>query len=71
MAAGLKVLPLGGYRDVEAKPWVPLGNTGVIRGSERNAQVVADSPLDVLRDCRIITYPFRLVLLHANCVKSR
>lgn len=48
MAAGLKVLPLGGYRDAEAKPWVPLGNTGVIRGSERDAQVVADSPLNVL-----------------------
>ena len=41
LSEGLHVHPLGGYDSQEAPAWIPIGNTGVIRGSVRNAHVVA------------------------------
>jgi len=46
--AGLTVIPLGGYSPSEACPFVPLGNTGVIRGSERNAQIMAHKAINLM-----------------------
>ncbi len=48
MARGLRVYPLGGYESKLAPPWIPIGNTGVIRGSVRNASVVAEAPVNLL-----------------------
>ena len=48
---GLIIFPLGGYRTVEAAPWLPLGVTGVIRGAQRNATVVAQ------RTTRLLAIP--------------
>lgn len=48
---GLVIFPLGGYRTVNAAPWLPLGVTGVIRGAERNATVVAE------RAARLLAIP--------------
>jgi len=45
---GLKVMPLGGYAPFSVKAWMPLGNTGVIRGAIRNADVVADQEVSLL-----------------------
>jgi len=45
---GLVVHPLGGYHQEPASAWVPVGNTGVIRGADRNAEVVAARPLRLL-----------------------
>jgi len=58
MNEGLTVTPLGGYASVPAKAWVPLGNTGVIRGSERNAEVVAR------REVALIVIPKQVYLEH-------
>ncbi|NJP09277.1 MAG: hypothetical protein HC866_07145 [Leptolyngbyaceae cyanobacterium RU_5_1] len=48
MSAGLKIFPLGGYQAVPAQPWVQIGNTSAIRGSLRNARVVAEQDVDLL-----------------------
>ena len=48
MDEGLRVFPLGGYESRMASPWVALGNTGVIRGSIRNADVVAEKELSLI-----------------------
>jgi hypothetical protein len=45
---GLKVIPLGGYAPFPVRPWMPLGNTGVIRGAVRNADVIAEQALELL-----------------------
>lgn len=45
---GLQVVPLGGYDNTAAPAWVPIGNTGVIRGSIRNATVLATTEVRVL-----------------------
>ena len=45
---GLRVLPGGGYRAVSTGVWIPLGVTGVVRRAERNSDVVAEQPVDVL-----------------------
>lgn len=45
---GMRVHRLGGYTSVPARAWVPLGNTGVIRGSIRNANVVAECHIHLL-----------------------
>ncbi len=55
---GLKVLPLGGYHAAPARPWVPLGNTGVIRGAARNASVVAE------RHVNLVMIPKEVYLKH-------
>lgn len=45
---GLWVKPLGGYQPIAVLPWRPLGNTGVIRGADRNADVIAQQVVQVL-----------------------
>ncbi len=37
--ARVEVIPLGGYKQFEIKPWMPLGVTGVVRGAMRNGTV--------------------------------
>ena len=48
LGPGLKIIPLGGYRSFSVQPWMLLGMTGVVRGAERNATVVAERGLQVL-----------------------
>ena len=48
LGEGLRIIPLGGYRAFSVRAWMPLGNTGVIRGAVRNATVVADQPVELL-----------------------
>ncbi len=48
LTAGLNVIRLGGYEPVEAAAYAPIGDTGAVRGGERNSQVVALRPLEVL-----------------------
>lgn len=45
---GLEVRPLGGYRPSPLPAFVPLGVTGVVRGGERNASIVASTDVTVL-----------------------
>lgn len=45
---GLKVMPLGGYAAFPVCPWMPLGNTGVIRGAARNADIIAEQAVELL-----------------------
>lgn len=46
---GLKIIPMGGYENFSVRAWMPLGNTGVIGGTMRNATVVSDRDMVVLR----------------------
>lgn len=48
MSDGLEVTPLGGYASKPAVAWVPQGNTGVIRGAMRNANVIAEKSLKLI-----------------------
>ena len=48
MGPGLVVLPGGGYAPSSLNPWVPVATTGVIRGAERNSEVVAVEAVDVV-----------------------
>lgn len=48
LEAGLWLVPLGGYQPIAVPPWRPLGNTGVIRGADRNADIVAQQTVQVL-----------------------
>lgn len=48
MGPGLVVLPGGGYAPSSLNPWVPVATTGVIRGAERNSEVVAVQSVDVV-----------------------
>ena len=48
MGPGLVVLPGGGYAPSSLSPWVPVATTGVIRGAERNSEVVAAQSVDVV-----------------------
>ncbi len=48
MDTGLRVYPMGGYESSLAPAWVPLGNTGVIRGSVRNADIFSEKPLNLI-----------------------
>ena len=45
---GTRVEPIGGYPAVALHPWQPIGVTGVVRGAERNAAVIADADVEVL-----------------------
>jgi hypothetical protein len=45
---GLRIVPLGGYASFSIRAWMPLGNTGVIRGGIRNGTVVASQPVGVI-----------------------
>lgn len=48
LSGGLEGCPLGGYETFSVPAWMPLGNTGVIRGASRNADVVARIPVSLL-----------------------
>jgi hypothetical protein len=48
LGPGARVEPIGGYRSEPLHPWLPIGVTGVVRGAERNATVVAETEVDVL-----------------------
>ncbi len=48
LGEGLQITPLGGYQSISMQGWFPVGNTGVIRGATRNANVVARKQIDVL-----------------------
>ena len=48
LGEGLRILPLGGYQAFAIQPWLPVGVTGVIRASIRNAGVVAEQKLSLL-----------------------
>jgi hypothetical protein len=48
MGPGLVVLPGGGYAPSSLHPWVPVATTGVIRGAERNSEVVAVEAVEVV-----------------------
>ncbi len=48
LGPGTRVEPIGGYRSEPLRPWLPVGVTGVVRGAERNASVIAEADVDVL-----------------------
>ena len=48
VGCSLRIEQLGGYRDIEVPPWIPIGVTGVVRRAERNSTVVAAEPGEVL-----------------------
>ena len=48
LGSGLKIIPLGGYQSFSVQSWMPLGMTGVVRGAERNATIVAERRIQVL-----------------------
>lgn len=48
LSAGLVVHPTGGYEVQPLHPWLPVGVTGVVRGGERNAAVVADTDVEIV-----------------------
>ncbi len=48
LGEGLQITPLGGYQSISMQGWFLVGSTGVIRGSTRNAHVVARQKLQVL-----------------------
>lgn len=48
IGCSLRVEQLGGYRDIDVPPWIPIGVTGVVRRAERNSRVVAAGPGEVL-----------------------
>jgi hypothetical protein len=48
MGEGLLSTPLGGYQAHSVKPWIPLGNTRVIRGDVQEATITAEQELKVL-----------------------
>jgi hypothetical protein len=55
---GLRIIPLGGYQSFSVRAWMPLGNTGVIRGAIRNANIVAD------REVSLLIIPKEIYLRH-------
>ncbi len=48
MGEGLVSTPLGGYQAQTVPPWIPLGNTRVIRGDVQEAAITAESSIKVL-----------------------
>jgi len=48
LSDGLVIHPLGGYETRTATAWVPIGNSGVIRGAMRNADVFAEKEIRLL-----------------------
>jgi CRP-like cAMP-binding protein len=48
LGEGLQAAPLGGYATSAARPWMPLGATGVIRGAARNSTVTAERDVALL-----------------------
>ena len=48
LSGSLQVIPLGDYPPILIRPWMPLGITAVIRGSVRNATVIAEEEVKLL-----------------------
>lgn len=48
VSPGLTVHPVGGYPSAPLHPWVPVGVTGAVRRSPRNAEIVAEREVEVL-----------------------
>jgi CRP-like cAMP-binding protein len=48
MGQGLQMLSIGGYAAVSVQPWMQIGDTAAIKGSVRNARVVAERDTDLL-----------------------
>jgi hypothetical protein len=48
LGEGLIGMPLGGYQPFASPAWLPVGNTGVIRGAQRNATIYATCDLTLL-----------------------
>lgn len=48
LEGGLEVVPLGGYQPLSIHAWLPVGNTGVIRGASRNGTVVTGRDVTLL-----------------------
>lgn len=48
MDEGLMSTPLGGYQSQAVRPWIPLGNTRVIRGDTQEATITAERELKLL-----------------------
>ena len=48
LGPGLNIVPLSGFQPIPAQPWWLLGATGVVRGAERNATIVAMRAVEVL-----------------------
>ncbi len=48
LSHGLKVFPDGGYATTAAPPWIWIGDTAAIKGSVRNAQVIAEHDTSLL-----------------------
>lgn len=48
LGPGLEIRPLGGYSTFRVRAWMPVGNTGVIRGAPRNATICATAGMDLL-----------------------
>ena len=58
MGAGLLSHPEGGYTAQSVPPWIPLGNTRVIRGNIQEATIIAE------RDIRLLMLPKEIYLKH-------
>lgn len=58
LGPGLIISPLGGYQSFPAVPWVLLGATGVVRGAERSATIVAE------RGVQVVVIPQSVYLAH-------
>ncbi len=58
MDRGLLSTPLGGYQVNTLKPWIPLGNTRVIRGDVQEATLTAE------RSVKVIIVPKGIYLKH-------
>jgi hypothetical protein len=48
LGEGLIGMPLGGYQPFASPAWLPVGNTGVIRGAQRNATIYATDDVTLL-----------------------
>jgi hypothetical protein len=48
LGEGLIGMPLGGYQPFASPAWLPVGNTGVIRGAQRNATIYATGDVTLL-----------------------
>lgn len=55
---GLRCYPLGGYPPFNISAYTALGNTGVIRGAQRNAKVIAE------KDRQLLMIPKEVFLRH-------
>lgn len=58
MGGELEIIRPGGYGSISVASWTPLGNTGVIRGAVRNADVIA------AQDTTLLIIPKSVYLRH-------